>query len=189
MTKSKKLRVYCAACGKILGTDPKVVKIEKCCFCRTKKRKKKRIQTAAGGFARVKKGPAKDLPEKYRSISFRSTWERNFARVLCARGVEWTYERAVFSFHGFSRRPFQYIPDFHETESDVYWEVKGYLRSEDRSKMKRFRKQYPEDFKKLKACLSKSNKKGVEFYGKMGIEMVFIEDLKAEWTGKVAWEG
>jgi hypothetical protein len=109
--------------------------------------------------------------------------------VLCKQKVKWTYERVVFQFHDVSRKPFQYVPDFHDVKSDIYWEIKGYLRPQDRSKMKRFKKQYPEEFKKLKACLSKSNKVGIAFYEKMEIPMIFIEDLKAEWGDKVkVWE-
>jgi len=190
----KRVRTYltrCEKCGSPVGADKKVRSIAECTECHTGKKKKRRRtrRTATSGFASVRKGAAEDLPKKYRGYHFRSAWERNFARVLCKKKIKWTYEERVFTFGGVARRPFQYIPDFHDTDSDVYWEIKGYLRSQDRSKMRRFRKLYPEDFKKLKACLSKSNKTAVAFYKKMGVPMIFIEDLKKEWKDKVKkWE-
>ena len=181
--------VRCAACGKVAGADPVIDRIAKCYFCNTGKRKRGQAITAAGKFSLVKKGPAKDLPKRYRDYAFRSSWERNFARVLCKKKIEWTYERHVFTFKDVKRRPFQYIPDFYEVKSGVYWEVKGYLRSVDRSKMRRFRKQYPEEFSKLKACLSRNNKVAIKFYKSMDIPMIHIEDLKQEWKDKIKeWE-
>jgi len=187
----KKKRVYlvrCSRCKKAIGADSKIREVEKCFACHRGKEKVP-PKTAASNFARVKKGPAKDLPKKYREYHFRSAWERNFARVLCKKKIEWTYEERVFQFYGVSRRPFQYVPDFYEVKADIYWEVKGYLRSQDRSKMRRLKAQYPEAFKKMRALLSKNNKAAIAFYSRVGIPMSFIEDLREEWSDKIkAWE-
>lgn len=192
MPKKKRLnRVRCSVCKTVVGHDSSLKTIEKCPSCHTgKKRVRTGLpRTAAGGFARTKKGPASDLPGEQGKITFRSGWERNFARVLTAMGVRWTYEQRIFTFSDYKKRPHQYVPDFIETESGVIWEVKGYLRSEDRSKMRRLKKNYPEEFKRMKACLSKGNKTAIAFYTKIGIPCTFIEDLRDLWKPSIPeWE-
>jgi len=192
-------RVRCLKCGAFVGDDSAVRMIECCLVCHAgKKNKKKEIkQTAASVFARTTKGPASDLPGKYCSINMRSGWERNFARILCAQGKKWEYERTSFPFtispitgKEYKTRPFIYIPDFHDLETGILWEIKGMLRSQDRSKMMRFKSCYPEDFNRLKVCLSKNNKNAISFYSSIGVEMKFIEDLRDQWKEKIpAWEG
>jgi len=195
MPKKKRLnRVRCSSCNKIVGHDSSLKTIEKCPECHSGKKKKGTKKTAAGGFAATKKGPCLDLPKQYRNYSFRSGWEMNFARVLVAQKREWTYERVSFTFttspttgKPYRWKPWVYIPDFHDLKSGILWEVKGYLRSEDRSKMKRFKANYPEEFKMLKAVVGRGNKKAKAFYSQMGIPMVFYEDLRDEYKDKVNW--
>ena len=196
MAKKKRLnRIRCSKCNRIVGHDSVIKIIEKCPSCHSGKPKKKRTNTLSGSFSKTKKGRLMDLPKEYQNYSFRSGWEMNFARVLVAQKKEWTYERMSFTFtqnpktnKPYTRKPWVYIPDFYEVEADTLWEVKGYLRPADRSKMKRFKVNYPEDFKKLKACLSKSNKSAIAFYKHLGVPMVYYETLKAEWADKVNWE-
>jgi len=194
MAKKKLLHVKCSKCGKDVGLDPAISVIEACSTC-SGKPKAKPIKTAAEAFARTKKGNATDLPSPYNTITFRSGWERNFARYLCAIGKEWKYEERVFTFkvakngEPYRKKPFLYIPDFQEVGTDIFWEIKGYLRSEDRSKMKRFKFHYPEEFKRLKAVISKSNKKAKAFYESMGVPITLLEDIKDKWKSKIpAWE-
>jgi hypothetical protein len=179
--------VRCRQCKKIVGADHITKEIERCYRCHkgSGARRGQKV-TAVSNFARVKKGPAPDLPEGYRNYIFRSGWERNFARWLCLKGVKWTFERVSFPFVGYKYKPHIYIPDFYEVENDVIWEVKGYLRPDDRSRMTRFKKVYPEEFKKMKVCLSKSNKRAIAFYQKMDIFMLFIEDVEAEYKRLVS---
>lgn len=194
--------VKCSKCGEQVGLDKIVTIIESCLSCSSKKKNKKpksknssAPNTEAEAFLRIKKGPAKDLPEPFDKIMFRSGWERNFARILCKRGIVWDYEKLVFTFSvnkegkPYKTKPYQYMPDFHEIKTGVIWEIKGYFRSEDKSKIKRFKALYPEDFKRLKVCLSKANKKAIAFYQSMDIEVTLIEDLKEEWQNKLdIWE-
>lgn len=181
-------RVKCKKCGSVVGSDPVIKEIELCSFCKSGKKKKKKNK-GTSPFKHVSHGSAIDLPKGKDKIVFRSSWERNFARYLEFKKIEWTYEERVFTFNGAKRRPFQYLPDFYEVDNDVYWEVKGYLRGQDRMKMRRFRKYYPDEFKKLKILCSKSNKKGIQFYNSMDLEVYFIEDLKDETNGQISyWE-
>lgn len=183
-------KVTCLKCRSVVGLDPNVKTIESCLACSRKRNGKSSVNvTASLSFARTKKGPAGDLPGELSKISFRSGWERNFARYLCVREISWTYERKVFTFHDVERRPFQYIPDFYDEGNDVYWEVKGFLRGQDRMKMKRFKKQYPDEFKKLQACCSKNNKAAVRFYASMDVSTIFIEDIRREYKDRIPeWE-
>lgn len=195
MAKKKRLnRVKCSKCGKIVAADPIIKTVEKCIACHTKKRPKK-SGTVVSAFSRVKKGPALDLPKRYRDkkYDFRSGWERNFARWLCIKGIAWSFEEFDYPMKinpstgkWYRNKPWGYLPDFLETKTGTIWEVKGYFRSKDRSKIRRWKKHYPEDFKRLKVCLSKTNKVAQRFYGAMNIPMIFIEDVKVEYGRLVA---
>jgi len=189
-------QVRCKSCQKIIGHDPIVKEIEKCWHC--KKAKKVTQATESSNFARVKKGPALDLGP-IGEVNFRSGWERNFARWLTASQVEWTFERVSFTFtihpktkKPYKKKPWVYIPDFLDVGNNILYEVKGYLRSEDRSKIRRLKENYPAEFKKLKAVCSKTNKDAVAFYTKFEVPVIFIETLRDEYRSLVKedyWEG
>lgn len=90
-----------------------------------------------------------------RRIYFRSLWEYNYAKYLdykLALGSiqAWEYEPKRFYFREYKRGPYDYLPDFKvtNTEGIVEWhEVKGWMNSKSRSKIKRFEKNYPEEGK------------------------------------------
>ena len=97
-----------------------------------------------------KSGKRDDLGGQY----FRSSWEANYARYLDSKKIKWEYEKKTFYFDGIKRGALSYTPDFKifpEGNNDAYqWvELKGFLTSKDRTKIKRFKKQYPDEFKKL----------------------------------------
>lgn len=195
-------KVLCRLCGLVVGKDSVIKEIESCSDCsglkkksKKKRKKKKKIKTAQEGFAKTRNGPASELPGEKALISFRSLWERNFARCLEKMEIDWDYERLNFPFRMnpktkqvYTRRPFQYMPDFHDHTNDIIWEVKGYLRSQDKSKIKRFRTIYPNDFAKLKVLCSKNNKATRGFFEGLGVPCEFIEDWKKKWEDKVNWE-
>ena len=97
------------------------------------------------------------------NLFVRSKWEANGCRIfnyikqsgirtLSNRLKEWQYEPYTFWFEDIKRGNRHYTPDFHidfTDGTDCWIEVKGYLRPGDRTKLKRFKKYYPEDFKKL----------------------------------------
>lgn len=97
---------------------------------------------------RTKQGKRIDLENQY----FRSAWEANYARYLnwlCRQKKikDWQYEPRVFRFEGVTRGPYTYTPDFAITTLDgsiVYHEVKGWMDSASRSRLKRFARFYPE---------------------------------------------
>jgi len=99
-------------------------------------------------YSRCKRGKRADLGD----IFFRSAWEANYARflnLLKERGkiVEWVYEPETFVFHGVTRGALTYTPDFLVEYPDgrkVYHEVKGWLTSQAKTKIRRFRTFYPQ---------------------------------------------
>jgi hypothetical protein len=183
--------VRCKVCKKVVGADLQIKEVERCSLCHKNKGKKLSSKEGTSNpFSKVRNGPAPDLPKKYRDREdfFRSSWERNFARWLTVRKVDWTFEEFNFPMKinpdtgkWYPRKPWGYLPDFLEVKSGTIWEVKGYFRSADKSKMRRFKKHYPEEFKKLKVCLSKSNKTAQKFYKKLGIPCIFYEDIQQEY--------
>jgi hypothetical protein len=99
-------------------------------------------------FSRSRSGKRPDLDDRY----FRSSWEANYARYLnwlqSHGGIaSWRYEPKTFVFEGVTRGPFTYTPDFEITEKNgsvVFHEVKGWMDSKSRGKLKRFAKFYPD---------------------------------------------
>lgn len=88
---------------------------------------------------------------------FRSSWEANLGRYYNYAGIKWLYEPKIFYFNDsllmgkkkIKKGTLSYTPDFYLPELDTWVEVKGYLRDKDKTKLKRFKKYYPEEFKKL----------------------------------------
>jgi hypothetical protein len=88
-----------------------------------------------------------------RRIFCRSTWELTFAKyaqAMKAAGaiLDWEHEPKTFWFLEIKRGVRSYLPDFKITNLDGshYWvEVKGYMDAKSKTKIKRFRKYYPEE--------------------------------------------
>lgn len=87
---------------------------------------------------------------------FRSKMEANVARYYRYVGQLYLYEHKEFEFKGIKRGSRFYKPDFFlaavgGTLAFNRWiEVKGWLRKTDRTKLKRFKKYYPEEFERLR---------------------------------------
>jgi hypothetical protein len=87
-----------------------------------------------------------------RRIYLRSNWERNYAYYLHwlkQHGTikEWEYEPDTFWFDGIQRGCMSYKPDFKVTHPDGsvdYHEVKGWLDSKSKTKLRRMKKYHPE---------------------------------------------
>ena len=84
-------------------------------------------------------------------IYVRSTWEANVGRILNwqlahKEIVKWRYESQEFEF------PVKRGSRFYKTDFEIwrtedsffFWEVKGWLRDADRTKLKRMQKYYPQ---------------------------------------------
>jgi len=80
---------------------------------------------------------------------FRSKWEANMARYYNFVGIKWIYEPQEFEFYKIKRGSRFYKPDFYLPRQDRFIEVKGWFRPADKTKLRRFKKYYPEEFAKL----------------------------------------
>jgi hypothetical protein len=88
-----------------------------------------------------------------KQIFFRSNWEWKFAQYLQWLKVtkyiqDWEHEPHTFWFNEIKRGVRSYMPDFKVVEQNGshYWvEVKGYMDAKSRTKIKRFRKYYPNE--------------------------------------------
>jgi hypothetical protein len=98
-------------------------------------------------YSRCKRGVRDDL-----GFFVRSRWEANYARYLKwleERGdiAAWEYEPITFRFDGVQRGPYTYKPDFKVITHDgavAFHEVKGWMDSASKGKLKRFAKFYPQ---------------------------------------------
>lgn len=100
-------------------------------------------------YSHAKRGRREDL----NNIFLRSAWEANYARYLnwlIGKGEikAWQYECQTFVFHGVTRGVISYTPDFkviNNDDSHEWHEVKGWMKSTDRTKIKRMEKYYPDE--------------------------------------------
>jgi hypothetical protein len=74
----------------------------------------------------------------------RSKWEANLVRYYRFTKTEFVYEPKEFEFVGLKRGNRFYKPDFYLPKEDRYVEIKGYLDATSITKLKRFRKYFPE---------------------------------------------
>jgi hypothetical protein len=88
-----------------------------------------------------------------KKIYFRSRWEANYGRYLEFLRVNgniigWEHEPQTFWFESIKRGTRSYLPDFKVIANDMthFWvEVKGYFDAKSLTKIKRFRKYYPDE--------------------------------------------
>lgn len=88
-----------------------------------------------------------------RKIFFRSKWEYNYGcylQFLKARKdiQDWEHEPKTFWFEAIKRGIRSYLPDYKVINLDLshFWvEVKGYMDSKSNTKIKRFKKYYPDE--------------------------------------------
>ncbi|MFO7745447.1 MAG: DUF1064 domain-containing protein [Psychroflexus sp.] len=89
----------------------------------------------------------------HKSYYFRSKWEANYGRYLYFLKKEkqikdWEHEPKTFWFENIKRGVRSYLPDFKviQKNGEYYWvEVKGYYDRKSLTKIRRFRKYYPNE--------------------------------------------
>jgi len=144
---------------------------------------------------RRRSSPVKGIrPELDKKTVFKSKMEANTCRALIERGWKWEYEPKRFSFAkkvGNSSKVKSYLPDFLITKGkEKRWvEVKGRFFSGDKTRLKGFKRDFPEEFKNMLFVTKKYAKKEIEFAKQMGIEVWIYEDLCKEYKDKIkGWE-
>lgn len=108
------------------------------------------------------------------NLFFRSRWESNVYRWLRTHpNIKIEYEPQTFSFSPFGilSGTVSYTPDFRITVgSKTLWiEVKGQMKPQDKTKIRRFKKYYPEEFKNLVAITGGPKTKATGFF--QGLEI------------------
>ncbi len=145
------------------------------------------MHIAKGGFR-------KDL-----GIYVRSKMEANIARYYTYLKINWFYEPREYKFEKIKRGTRYYKPDFYlAAPIRLFIEVKGYFNQIDKTKLRRFKKYYPEEFNKLKFIIpdkysrSKANGEMIKFLcDDLGIDFNDIINYKEiEEQGKLipGWE-
>lgn len=148
-------------------------------------------QTQQPGTRTSRTGKREDLGDIY----FRSSWEANLARVLNLKKKKWEYEPKTFVFKNLTKGSVAYLPDFYVKNmegrnKDVWIEVKGKMNPGDYTKMLNFKRQYPDDFAKMRGVVAKNSKADAAFK-RLGIPIIFYYgDLRTEFKSKLRrWEG
>ena len=129
----------------------------------------------------AKGGYRKDLKQY-----FRSKMEANVARYYTYIDVNWFYEPREYKFEKIKRGSRYYKPDFYlAAPKRLLIEVKGWFRPEDKTKLRRFKKYYPEEFEKLRFIIpdkyarDKANGEMIAFLiDDLGIKFQDIESYK-----------
>lgn len=139
-------------------------------------------------------GKRKDLG----GLFLRSGWEANVARWLKHKKYTYMYEPKVFPFFGVPGQKdvkhgtINYVPDFRiDKGKDYKWlEVKGMLKASDKTRIRRFKKYYPDEFKKLVAVVGSKSTKAAKFFQEMGVPiMAYYNDLNKEFKDSIPnWE-
>ena len=114
---------------------------------------KKKILLKRSSITSRPKFKQKWVKFKGKKIFARSGWEANVARYLewlksSTIILDWLHEPQTFWFEGIKRGCVSYLPDFKVINIDGshYWiEVKGRMDSKSRTKIKRFKKYYPNE--------------------------------------------
>ena len=138
---------------------------------------------------RTKIGKREDiLSPEGRPLFFRSGWEANIARWLNHKGKRWEYEPEVFFFEGIKSGTMSYCPDF-KTPS-TWIEVKGQLTGQGKTAIRRLKKFYPEEFKKLRAITGRKKTKATEFFNSLGVPVIaYMNELDKAYKNVIPnWE-
>jgi len=161
-----------------------------------KKQSKKTYKTAIkngayskrGGYSRSNGGKRKDLNNVY----FRSSWESNYARYLNLFKIEWEYEPKRFLFESIKRGIRSYAPDFRLPKENKWIEVKGWLDKQSKTKLKRFKKYYPDEFEKTIMVIEKNFSKTKDDLMKIGFkenQFEYYSEIKNKASGFIKeWE-
>ncbi len=106
-------------------------------------------------YSRTKGSRRKDLGNIY----FRSAWEANYARFLNLIGEKWEFEPRTFFFKQIKRGTRSYTPDFWLPDKENWVEIKGWFDNKSKTRLKRWKKYYPEEFKKTIIVIQSKNSK------------------------------
>lgn len=151
------------------------------------------VSKKKGGRQQFKIGKRKDCD----NLFFRSAYEANVYRWLKHTKLgRIEYEPHSFTFFEFGHKSgtTHYIPDFkviNKSGNYCWIEVKGgYMKAQDKTKIRRFKKYYPDEFKRLTFITNNAKCKSGEFFLSMKIPpLAYYQDLKSDFADVIPnWE-
>lgn len=131
------------------------------------------------------------------NLFMRSGYEANcyrwFKHVVKPTRIEYEPQTFTYTQFGIVRGTLSYTPDFKITYPDgnyKWFEVKGFLGSQDSAKMHRFKKYFPEEFIRLTVIVGRSKSKTGDFFRKLGVlKIVDYSELNKEFRHTIpGWE-
>lgn len=123
-----------------------------------------KLKPKAASKKRTKIGKRADLGK-----FFRSGWEANLARYFKSMKLGYEYEPKVFTYP-YKHGTVSYCPDF---KTEQFWvEVKGFMDGRSKVQIRRFKKHYPEEFKKLRAVVGSPNTAAAKFFAAEGVPIL-----------------
>ena len=176
----------------------------------TKKRKQIKDGTLHSSGPKGKKGRKSKIGKRpdLSGLFVRSGWEANCLRLFnyfkdnqypiffedkVISAIE--YEPAIFSFaqFGILKGTVSYCPDIKLIFKDgtyIWIEIKGYLKPQDKTKIRRFKKFFPAEYEKLYAITGSIKTKASEFFVEQKIPFLcFYNDLNKEYRKEIPhWE-
>lgn len=138
----------------------------------------------------TKIGKREDIIVNGQPAFMRSGWEADVARWLTHKEYEWSYEPEVFYFEEIKHGTVSYCPDFKYGKTDLWLEVKGHLDQKGKTAIRRFKKFYPREFKKLRAIVGSPNTVADKFFKKLGVPVVgYMTEMKKKYRDVIPhWE-
>lgn len=123
-------------------------------------------------------------------LTLRSNWEANFARICRVYEIDFEFEPKVFTFP-VKRGTKGYTPDFYFENTEDWIEIKGYLDDKSKIKIKRFKRYYPDEFKKFTMIISRYSNEAKRFVTDLEVpNVIFYEDIKDYYSNILyKWEG
>lgn len=140
---------------------------------------------SGNAYQHTKTGFRKDI-----NLNVRSSWEANFVRVLNLYKINFKFEPTVFPFP-IKRGTKGYTPDFYLSDHDEWIEIKGYLDDKSKTKLKRFKRYFPDEFEKLTCVISKYSSDAKSFLFDLEVaNIIFYEDIRDSYSNfLIYWEG
>lgn len=141
------------------------------------------------------------------NLFFRSAWEADVYRFAkyCQQNHLWfqsigriissiEVEPHTFTYTQFGHRhgTIAYTPDLKISgpESYIWVEVKGYMDAQDKTRIRRLKKYYPNEFAVLRAVTGSPNTAASKFFMEMGVPVIYtMNDLKKAYKDLISgWE-